>query len=70
MSFTVKRIEGDFLEFLLSERLPGYLLFPIVLSGLPTVARPLEASDKSCLMKNTRCVKIIVLRKSELFQSI
>ena len=34
--FKYKSIEGDFLEFLLSERLPGYLLFPIVLSGLPT----------------------------------
>ena len=42
--------------FFLSDGLPGYLLFPIVLSGLPIVGSPLEASDKSCLKNNPKCV--------------
>ena len=39
-----------------SDGLPGYLLFPIVLSGLPIVGSPLKASDKSCLNNNLKCV--------------
>ena len=31
-----RALKGDFLEFLVSDGLPGYLLFPTVLSGLPT----------------------------------
>ena len=49
--------------FVVSDGLPGYLLYPIVLSGLPIVGSPLQASDKSCLKNNRKCMKILSFEK-------
>ena len=59
-----KRVNLENLFFsLVSDGLPGYLLFPIVpycvewaTDGLSIVGSPLEASDKSCLNNNWKCV--------------
>ena len=57
-----------------SDGLPGYLLLPIVLSGLPT-GYLLFVTHWRPQISHVRvitgmCMKILVLRKSELFQSI
>ena len=51
-----KEVNLENLFSLASDGLPGYLLFPNVLSGLPIVGSPSEASDKSCLKNNPKCV--------------
>ena len=60
-----RALKGDFLEFLLSDGLPGYLLFPIVLSGLHTGYQLLVARQRSegILLKKTKFVWNSFLRK-------
>ena len=71
-------LKGDFLEFLLSDGLPGYLLYLTVLSGLPMGYPLLVACQKSHMFLLSRksdnifgyfCFEKICYRSNQLNES-